>query len=193
MTTKIIAVLLTVISTAAFANTNDSTRKDAFVRVVTGSANGSFKVIYQGEEGQVNFKLVNAKGQIVHDERLRIEKGFIQPINMTQMPSGPYTFMVEDDKGTLEQEVNYISLKDQLLSKISIEQVADQLEFTGTDLASNLKIKIYNDQSELVYTDEITAQNVDQIFDFGRVKSDWVSFVIVSDRKVIADQKFELR
>ena len=192
MTTKIIAVLLTVISTVTFANTNDSTKKDALVRVVTGSANGSYKLIYKGEEGQVKFKLLNEKGNVLHEERLKTENGFIQPIDLSKMPSGAYTFVIENKTEMLLEAVSFTSLKDRMAKKIEFDQVADQLEFVGIDLQSNLEIKIFDDENKLVYTDKITESNIDQIFDFGRIRSNWVSFVIVSDGEVLSDQKFSL-
>ncbi len=193
MTTKIIAVLLTVISTVTFANTNDSTQRDALVRVVTGSANGSYKLIYQGDEGQVKFKLINEKGNVLHDEYLRIEHGFIQPVNLSNMPSGDYTFIVENKSETLFEAVSYTSVSDLLAKKIRFDQVAHQLEFIGNDLEQNLKIQIYNDLSELIYSDKITTGNVDQIFDFGHLRSNWVSFVILNENGVLSDQMFNLR
>lgn len=193
MTTKIIAVLLTVISTVTFASTNDSTKRDALVRVVTGSANGSYKLIYKGDEGQVKFKLLNEKGNVLHDERMRIENGFIQPINLSNMPSGDYTFVIENKSGTLLEAVTYTSLSDLLAKKIRFDQVADQLEFVGNDLDENLRIQIYDDKDELVYTDKITGDTVDQIFDFNRIRSNWVSFVILNNKGVLANRRFSLR
>lgn len=193
MTTKIIAVLLTVIGTVTFADANDSTKRDAHVRVITGTANGSYKLIYQGEEGQVKFTLLNEKGNVLHDERMRIETGFIQPINLKNMPSGDYTFVVKNDNETLMEAVTYTSLTDQLAKKIRFDQVAYQLEFIGIDLQENLKVRIYDDNDKLVYTDRINAGNVDQIFDFGRIKSNWISFVVTSENVVLADQRFNLK
>ena len=193
MTTKIIAVLLTVISTVTFANANDSTKRDALVRVVTGNTNGSYRLIYKGDEGQVKLKLVNEKGNILHDERLRIENGFILPIDLSNMPSGDYTFVVENDNEMLYEAVTFTSTNDQLAKQIRFDRVSDQLELIGSDLAEGLKIRIYDDSNYLVYSDDITSSNVDQIFDFGRIKSDWVSFVIVNENGTVADHKFSLR
>ena len=193
MTTKIIAVLLTVISTVTFANTNDSTKRDAIARVVTGSANGSYKLIYQGKEGQVKFKLLNENGRTLHDERLKIEKGFIQPVDLSHMPSGNYTFSVDNGSNKIEEEVSYVSLKDQIAGKIRFDQVADQLEFVGKDLGTELQIQIFDDNDQLVYSDAISSDNIDQIFDFHRVRSNWVSFVVLGNGKIITHQKFDLR
>ncbi len=193
MTTKIIAVLLTVMSTVTFANTNDSTKRDALVRVVTGSANGSYKLIYQGEEGRVKFKLLNEKGNVLHNEWMKVENGFIQPINLSKMPSGDYTFVVENKNETLLEAISHTSLSDLLARQIQFDQVADQLEFVGNNLQSDLKIRIFDDNHELVYSDTITQNNVDQIFDFSRIRSNWVSFIITNNDRVLADHKFNLR
>ena len=142
MTTKIIPVLLAVISAVTFANANDSIERDVLLNVVTGSANGTYKLIYHGDQGRARYMLLNEEGSILHDERLSVA-------------TDDFTFDV------------------------------DQLELIGNDLEASLSIYIYNDRNELVYSGQVNSENVEHICDTGCIKSNWVSFVILSDNNAV--------
>lgn len=194
MTTKIMAVLLTVISTVAFAGTNGTTGNDATVRVVAGTANGSYKLIYKGDEGHVHFKLVDQSGKVLHDERLKANDGFIRPINLSQLPSGDYTFVIENKSETLMEAVTYISTGDKLAGNIELEQVGRQIEVRGENLGtSTLNVYIYDDKGLLVHKNIVESNEVDQIYELSNVRSNWVNFVIASADEVVTDRRFSLK
>ena len=194
MTTKIMAVLLTVISTVAFAKPNDSTRSDALVRIVAGQANGSYKLIYQGEQGPVDFRLLNQRGKVLHDERFRVETGFIQPINLSQLPSGDYTFVLKTGDETLTEAVTYTSTEDKLASSLGVDQVGQQIVVRGTNPeSSELSLYIYDDNNELIHENTITGGQIGQIYELSQVQSKWVRCVISTSNKVVTDKQFDLK
>ena len=138
MTTKIIPVLLAVISAVTFANANDTIRRDVLLNVVTGPDNGSYKLLYRGEQGRARYILQNEEGNILHHENLSVAA----------------------ENSTFE---------------------ADQLELIGKDLEASLSIYIYDDMNKLVYSNYVNSDNLEQICDMGSIKSNWVSFVILSN------------
>ena len=97
------AVVLTVSSTMAVANVNESS-----IAVVTGENSDVFKVIYKSASAsRVQVSIVNNKNEVVFVESFYKMNGFTRPYNFNGLPEGEYTIEVEDSQGKKVEKVDY--------------------------------------------------------------------------------------
>src|SRR5712671_4819212 len=89
------ALVLTVSSTIAFANPNESS-----MTVVAGENANIFKVVYKSTAAtRVQVSIRNEKNEIVFSESFRKMNRFTRPYNFKDLPEGQYTIEIKDNHG----------------------------------------------------------------------------------------------
>jgi hypothetical protein len=97
------ALVLSVSSTIAFANINESS-----VAVISGGNSNVFKVVYKSASAtRVQISIRNAQNEVVFTESFNKMNGFTRPYNFNGLPEGEYTIEVEDNQSTKIEKVDY--------------------------------------------------------------------------------------
>jgi len=86
--------------------------KKAGVAVVPMNGAELVKVIYKSETaGKVQVKVYNAENSVVYSGSFADTKGFILPLNLTQVGYGEYTFEITDASGKRTETLIYEAAK----------------------------------------------------------------------------------
>ena len=115
-TKNFIAVLLVAMGTSsvAFAG-GDSLKASSAVKVISYNKNDSYKLIYKSEGKQnVTVNVLDEKGVSVHKGSVRVADGFAQNFDLSNVPSGYYTFEVVSKGEKVAQTVHHVSEVDKL-------------------------------------------------------------------------------
>ena len=101
----ILAALLLMTTVATFGSDEP---KKAGVAVVPMNGAELVKVIYKSETaGKVQVKVYNSQNDVVYTGSFADTKGFILPLNLTQVGYGEYTFEVTDASGKRAEKLVY--------------------------------------------------------------------------------------
>jgi hypothetical protein len=142
--------------TLVFANGTDEPIAPSSVAVTNSSGSSLFKVYYSAyTEDDVTVSIFNQSGKLVFTEKLRNTDGFIRPYNFERLDEGDYTIEVENEEGKHVERVHYSAGKIEKL--INIVKLADEGKYLLTVAskgADNVTINIYNDQNELIHSQE---------------------------------------
>jgi flagellar hook assembly protein FlgD len=142
------ALALSVSSTLAFANTDESS-----VTVVAGENEHVFKVVYKSAAAtRVEVSIRNSKNEIVFSESFNRMNRFTRPYNFRGLPEGEYTIEVKDSKGKKVEKVNYsLGVVRSLVkvTKINTEP-AKYMVSVGNKGTNVIDVSIYNEQGDLL-------------------------------------------
>lgn len=172
-TTKLLAVLLTVISTTGFAKVNDST----FVRnlkVLPKTGSDSYKVIYQAQTAEPVFvSIKDAQGSLLLSERYARTSGFILPVNLENAKSGTYQVEIKGKQGSVSETIDHTSQADILKNRLFIQENKNKIALVGYDLGvTQLQVLVFNGNQELVYKDQVTTDGViNKSYDLNAIKA----------------------
>jgi hypothetical protein len=131
--------------------------------VVVVNSNGSslFKLYYKsGKPQKVKISLIDEKGNSIYSEMLKTKKGFVRPYNLDGVNEGHYAIRVEDETGTVEKKIDYVSAKMESwvgLTKMAGEESKYALR-VGLSKADDVTINIYDENSTLLHSE---TQHVD--------------------------------
>lgn len=106
MKTKMLLIAAVLISSVALADEPGSPK----LVVLSQKESGLYKVIYENPKtSKVKMTILNSNGDALYSESLKIEDGFILPVNFKGMTPGEYSIEVADGAAKQVQKVNYIS------------------------------------------------------------------------------------
>ncbi len=147
------ALVLSVSTTIAFANTNESS-----VTVVAGENTNIFKVVYKSAAAtRVQVSIRNSKDEVVFSESFSKMNRFTRPYNFQNLPEGEYTIEVKDHTGKKVEKVNY-SLG-VVNSLVKVIKLGDQPKFmlsVANKGMNIINVSVYNkDGEQLMYNAHI--------------------------------------
>lgn len=156
--TQMIAVLLTVLSTVAFATGDEKDKLNAKASVeVKMEGSQIFNLIYKGENSEkVDIRIYDESKRLVFSESIKKYDAFSRPYNLSNLPEGIYTVVVKDANGTINKSVeNYTSRSSESVNfgLIRFNEVAqDKYKLTIINNGvANAEVKIYDKTGDLLY------------------------------------------
>ena len=169
------ALILSVSSTIAFANSNESS-----LTVVAGENANIFKVVYKSAAAtRVQVSIRNEKNEVVFSESFTKMNRFTRPYNFQNLPEGEYTIEVKDNTGKKVEKVNY-SLG-VVSSLVKVTKLGDQPKFllsVANKGMNIINVSIYNNQGEqLIYNAHIVDGDFAIVYNL--VKAGSYTFVII--------------
>jgi hypothetical protein len=103
---SILVAAMMMIGAAVFADEPASPK----LVVLSQKESGLFKVIYENAKtGKVKMTILNSDGQTLYTEQIKVNEGFILPVNFKGMTPGEYSIEVIDGAAKAIQKVSYIS------------------------------------------------------------------------------------
>lgn len=192
-TKKILAVLLTVISTTSFVNANDSTY-NKHLKVVPRMGTTSYKLIYQSQQEEPLYvSIKDEKGVLLMSERLRRTSGFILPLNLQKIETGTYQVEVKGKLGSVTETINHTSQADYLKKNLFVQKGKNgQFAVVGFNLGSTtFGLNIYDDQSRLIYSDRIVAEGgvLNKGYNLGQLLSKSVNMLIYHNDEMLIESE----
>jgi len=172
--TLFLALVLSVSSTIAFANLNESS-----MTVVAGENANIFKVIYKSAAStRVKVSIRNNKNEVVFSESFYKMNRFSRPYNFQNLPEGEYTIEVKDNQGIKVEKVNY-SLG-VVNSLVKVTKLGGQPKYllSVTNKGMNIiNVSIYNTTGDqLFYNAHIVDGNFAIVYNL--VKAGAYTFVV---------------
>ncbi|MEP2773046.1 MAG: T9SS type A sorting domain-containing protein [Fulvivirga sp.] len=156
--TQMIAVLLTVLSTVAFATGDEKDKLNAKASVEVKMEGAQiFNLIYKGENSEkVDIRIYDESKRLVFSESIKKYDAFSRPYNLSNLPEGIYTVVVKDANGTINKSVeNYTSRSSENVNfgLIRFNEVAqDKYKLTIINNGvANAEVKIYDKTGDLLY------------------------------------------
>jgi len=178
MTTKIkfLAVLLTVISTAAYAAGPEKVLEkkdgDGEIRILPGSENGIFKVHYVEAQSQwVEVNIYNASGKKLVSDQIKSNEGFSKPYNFQGLNPGVYEFEIIDQNGKYQQKVIYKNLPE---SPVAVQRKGeDKFKLiVGAEMGNEITVRILLDDDRLLLEEKIDSKTgFSKVYDLSKAKS----------------------
>jgi flagellar hook assembly protein FlgD len=186
------AALLTVLGANVWANPGDEVKGAVKASVTTATKNGVYNLVYKGT-GTVKVTITNAAGEIVMTDQINAEGGFLRPYNFTTQPAGTYTLTVLDRNGKASLPLVHGGAAGQFRPNVQIKPVQDkkfELTLIGSS-AQAVAVNIYDDASNLVYTDQIAQQgSFSRVYDLTKIQTGVFTFEVVSQGNVITKKQF---
>lgn len=158
--TQMIAVLLTVLSTVAFATGDEKDKLNAKASVEVKMEGAQiFNLIYKGENSEkVDIRIYDESKRLVFSESIKKYDAFSRPYNLSNLPEGIYTVVVKDANGTINKSVeNYTSRSGSSenvnFNLVRFHEVAqDKYKLTIINKGvTNAEVKIYDKTGDLLY------------------------------------------
>jgi hypothetical protein len=188
MNTRILfsALILSVSSTIAFANPNESS-----MTVVAGEKSNIFKVVYKSAAAtHVQVSIRNNKNEVVFSESFNKMSRFTRPYNFQNLPEGEYTIEVKDRMGKKVEKVIY-SLG-VVNSLVKITKLGEQPKYllSVTNKGVNvINVSIYNNLGDqLIYNAHIVDGNFAIVYNLVKVGS--YTFVVTDENGKINTIEF---
>jgi hypothetical protein len=134
----------------------------------------TFKVIYKGHsQGPVKLSILDSDGELVFQEKILCERGFIRPYNFARLPKGNYQIRITDPSGEHLEEIYYEDeWKNKTpqtkswvarISKLKCDGNKYMLIIPGQS-QKEFVINIYDQNEQLVFSEEQKIEN-----DFAKV------------------------
>ena len=192
MTTKILAVLLTVIGTTTLAADKDSAKSQ--LRIIPKVESSSYKLIYQSQKAEPVFvSIKDEHGATLVTERYKRSEGFILPVNFEDAKTGTYHVEVKGKTGSVAETIKHISRADYLKTKLFLQVKDGLVGIAGYDLGkTKLSVVVYNDKSEQVYNEVIRANGVlSKQYNFQTKNSEYLDVAIYHGNSKLTEKRIK--
>lgn len=178
----VMAVLLTVISTVAFAFTNTTTELSNTSKFqVVENADSRYDLYYVSENvDNVIVRILDKNGKLINTDKLSDVRAFKRTYNLKGLPAGNYNIEVKNGEGKGSQAIFHNPA-----TKSSLHTIVGQLPnankfrlFVGPSAANEkVEVKILNDEGKVLKTESISAQDgFSKVYDLTKLNSDFVTF-----------------
>ena len=137
-TKSILLIAAVLISSVALADEPGSPK----LVVLSQKESGLYKVIYESpKSSKVKMTILDSNGEAIYTESLRVEDGFILPVNFKGLSFGEYSIEVADGASKQVQKVNYIgSVKAQRIHVAKLDEANKYLLSVASKGVINVKI-----------------------------------------------------
>lgn len=171
-------VLLTVLSTALFANEGENKATRSSIIEVVKKEEAIFSLIYKGSTSQVSVTILNEAGDKVFVEKIKKLDGFSRPYNFEALPYGTYTFIVEDEFGSMNDVVSFEKKEVVTTLPVLIKCNATSLKENGyiltivNDQPRRVMVRIFDAMGKLVYEkEELLNGNFSKLYNLSRIEA----------------------
>lgn len=150
---KILSMLVLLAAVSGVVNAKDDVPASLAGTAVVKSESG-FRLFYKGAKaGNVKVTIFNAKGEEVYAESFKNVDGFIRPYNLSSLSYGQYTVEIATANGKQVEKVNYLKETAKLARLVRVNGTDNKflLAVPNKSGAKSLHIKIYDQQSNLIY------------------------------------------
>ena len=154
---SLMAVLLSIFSTATFANSGPLGENSQF-KVLTKSDN-KYEVIYvSDEDSDVRIYIINEDGRTVESNLVKDVASFRRTFDFSQMESGKYAVVVKNKEGTARETIDHKTYKETLKGFVVRipEKQALKLHVGDFTKTQPVKVKIYDANDRIVHKDAIS-------------------------------------
>ncbi len=180
----ILAVLFTVISAAAFANSGATVLSTTSKFQVVENKNSRYDLYYVSETlGNVTVRILSENGKLINTDKLSDVKAFKRTYHLKGLPAGNYKVEVKNQEGKASQAIFHNpAIKSSLHSIVGQLPSANRFKvFVGPNMAnSKVEVKIYDENDELLLKESIinVQEGFTKTYDLSKVNSDFVTFRI---------------
>lgn len=195
-TKNFIAVLLVAMGTSTAVLAGDSLKTESKVRVVSFGKIDSYKLIYKSDGKQfVKVNILDSEGKVVHNGSAKVEGGFAQSFDLSNMPTGYYTFEVAGKGEKQAQTVHHVAETDNLSQNVALSSDAGSRKMvlrSSTSLKSPLSVAIYGAGDELLFSEDLkVAEFLTRVYDLSQIKGTGVRIRVSYNNTVVKDQQFD--
>lgn len=153
------------------------------------------KLIYLSNEAiEVEISIEDANGQLLYTGTTSSKKGFLLPINMSQLPLGTYVFSIKDGDNVFRKSVTTTATATDG-DMLTMVQDAEGKGFVVTsteELPSDVYLVIYDENGELIHTHNYDSQEkIGSKYDLESIESDEVRVVIKEGDEILKDSAFK--
>lgn len=163
----VLAALLLVSASGAFANADPST---ASLAVVSSKGSEIVKVIYKGINGKVKLNIYDASSKLVFTESRNVQQGFILPLNFAGLSAGTYTVELVDASGVKSEKINYQPAK--TAANVHVAKLNQDGKYLLSVENANavVTIRIFDANNNLIHTsDKQSTGSFAQVFNIQNV------------------------
>lgn len=178
----VMAVLLTVISTVAFAFTSTTTKLSNTSKFqVVENTDSRYDLYYVSENiDNVVVRILDNNGKLINTDKLSNVRAFKRTYNLKGLPAGNYNIEVKNGEGKASQAIFHNPA-----TASSLHTIVGQLPnankfkiFVGPSQENdNVKVKILDDQGNVLNTETISAkEGFSKVYDLTNINSEFVTF-----------------
>lgn len=185
-------VLLTVLSTALFANEGEKKATRSSNMEVVKKDETIFSLVYKGSPSLVSVTILNEAGDKVFIEKIKKLEGFSRPYNFEKLPYGTYTFVVEDEFGSMNDVVSFEKMGEVASMPFLIKCNATSLKENGYILTivnnqpTRAMVRIFDATRKLLYEkEELLKGNFSKLYNLSRVGKSFEIEVEIDNQKEI--------
>ena len=183
-------IILIGLLVALGAYANDSDLIDERVELIPLKS-GVYKLVYKSNHyPNAQVIILNGKGAEIYKELINGRKDFIKSYNLSPLGSGTYTFRVKDRSGKVEKKVNFDKSESVNLSKVKYSYNVSL--FMDNEL-NKVVVRIFDDLDQLLMKEEVpSGSRYQRVFNFSKLKSKEVTFVITDEWGIIEKSTFKV-
>jgi len=172
---KIFALSLSVLlCTVVFAGGTDNTSGASGVAVIKKDAD-TYKLIYKAEKaGGVRVSILDSKNNLVFQESIKTEDGFIRPYNFSNLEKGEYTIQIEDGSGKRVEKIhNYAEKIEKFFYVRKLPSENKVVLSVAGEGSERFNIKVFDGSNALIYDeDKSISGNFAQVYNLNSLKGD---------------------
>jgi hypothetical protein len=153
-TKSLILAALVMISSVALADEPGSPK----LVVLSQKESGLFKVIYENPKSkQVRMTILNSNGDALFSESIKVNDGFILPVNFRGMSPGEYSIEVTDGTATKSQKVSYLnSTKTQNVHVAKLTKEANKYLLSVASEGS-INVRILDGANNIIHDENVSV------------------------------------
>lgn len=127
--------------------------------VLSQKESGLFKVIYENaKSNKVKMTILDANGQAIYSESLKVTDGFILPVNFKGMATGEYTIEVADEKGKQIQRVVYGAAKGVQRIHVAKLNPNDSKYLLSVEKEGDINVRIFDGANNVVHDQNVNVK-----------------------------------
>ena len=165
---------------------NDMVQREEENVQVIPCKNGMVKLVYLKQtEESVRVSVINKNGNVIHQEDIESDKGFVNVYDLHDFGSGDFVFSINDSEGISNHEVYFKDNKNLVLCEMGN---TDKYRLVMDDV-EDLDVNVFNQDSQLLLSDNINSrESVNRLFDLSRIvesEDEEISFIIKHDNELL--------
>ncbi len=188
----LLVALLTVISATVFAYVE---KEDSEVKIVPNKDGKTYRVIFKSSaEENVSVSILDKNQKKIYASNIIKSDGFSKPYDLSNLPVGDYTFLVETESTKFNQKVDLRDITESDISLTKLNKSNGKVQLLCFDRShAPLSVFIYDANDDLVYNEVLEEGGViNRIYNLNELKSKNVTFNILSDGRLIKEEKLVL-
>lgn len=190
---KLFVAFVIVMNATVFANANDLEKEGNVLKVIHRN-NDIYNIVFQGNGQQkVSIQFMDVNKKVLYSESMNASKGFVKPLDLSDLPAGTYFVKLISSTDTLSEEIKILTASQLYGDFIAVKSIGEEQFLLSVDekVGKSLDLYIRDAKGEILHQGKVKCTDK-KVYDLKNLIGKEATFLVYDGQEIVKEQRVEI-